>query len=120
MAAVPLRTVTRVQGNNESLKDGQIVPDGYDFEFIEVPILVQAFRRMVRERAYDVCEMAITTYLCAKEHGKRITALPIFLVRGFHHGAIVRTVAADNVGTGNLEGHRVGVNRGYTVTTGLW
>ena len=43
---------------------------------------------MVRELEFDVSEMALTTYLAAKEHGVRFTALPIFLVRGFHHGAI--------------------------------
>src|SRR4051812_3884472 len=72
---------------------------------------------MVRGLEYDVCELAITTYLCAKEHGKRFTALPIFLVRGFHHGAIVARAAGDPK---ELEGQRVGVNRGYTVTTGVW
>ena len=72
---------------------------------------------MVRECAYDVCELAITTYLCAKEHGKRFTALPIFLVRGFHHGAIVAPAPRDPK---ELEGRRAGVNRGYTVTTGVW
>jgi 4,5-dihydroxyphthalate decarboxylase len=79
--------------------------------------LIRAVRVMVRELEYDVCEMAFTTYLCAKEHGKRFTALPIFLVRGFHHGAIV----ADGVDDPKeLEGAKVGVNRGYTVTTGVW
>src|SRR4051812_27379329 len=72
---------------------------------------------MVRELEYDVCELAITTYLCAREHGKRLTALPIFLVRGFHHGAIVANAPGDPK---RLEGERVGVNRGYTVTTGVW
>ncbi len=72
---------------------------------------------MVRELEYDVCELAITTYLCAKEHGARFTALPIFLVRGFHHGALVATAAGDPK---ELEGRRVGINRGYTVTTGVW
>ncbi len=72
---------------------------------------------MVRELEYDVCEMAFTTYLCAKEHGKRFTALPIFLVRGFHHGAILAAAPGDPK---ELEGKRVGVNRGYTVTTGVW
>jgi 4,5-dihydroxyphthalate decarboxylase len=72
---------------------------------------------MVRELEYDVCELAFSTYLCAKEHGKRFTALPIFLVRGFHHGAIVATAAGDPK---ELEGRRVGVSRGYTVTTGVW
>ena len=51
-------------------------------------MLVDAFRRMVRELAYDVSEMALTTYLTARAHGKPFTALPVFLVRGFHHGAI--------------------------------
>jgi 4,5-dihydroxyphthalate decarboxylase len=61
--------------------------------------------------------MAFTTYLVAKEHGKQFTALPIFLVRGFHHGAIV---APEPRPPTSLQGSRVGVNRGYTVTTGVW
>jgi 4,5-dihydroxyphthalate decarboxylase len=115
VSAVRLKTVTRTQGNNAALKDGTITPHGFAFDFEEVDPLIRAFRRMVRGLEYDVCELAITTYLCAKEHGKRFTALPIFLVRGFHHGAIL-----GNVAPRELEGRRVGVNRGYTVTTGVW
>ncbi|WP_238014956.1 ABC transporter substrate-binding protein [Dactylosporangium sp. AC04546] len=114
-----LRTVTRTQGNNEALKDGSVRPRGHEFAFTEVPVLVQAFRRMVRDLEFDVCEMAITTYLCAKAHGKPFTALPVFLVRGFHHSAMVRGADSD-VTPHRLEGRRVGVNRGYTVTTGVW
>jgi hypothetical protein len=112
-----LRTVTRTQGNNAALKDGTVAPRDYAFDFEEVDPLIRAFRLMVREEAFDVCELAITTYLCAKEHGKRLTALPIFLVRGFHHGAIVSNGTRDPK---ELEGTWVGVNRGYTVTTGVW
>jgi 4,5-dihydroxyphthalate decarboxylase len=112
-----LRTVTRTQGNNAALKDGTVAPDGLSLEFEEVDPLIRAFRLMVRESTYDVCELAITTYLCAKEHGKRFTALPIFLVRGFHHGAIV---ANAQQAPKELEGRKVGVSRGYTVTTGVW
>ena len=115
-----LRTVTRTQGNNLALKEGRVVPEGFNLEFEEVPVLVHAFRRMVRETAYDVCEMALTTYLCAREHGARFTALPIFLVRDFHHGAILVNRGAGITGPKDLEGRRVGVNRGYTVTTGVW
>lgn len=112
-----LRTVTRTQGNNAALKDGTVEPQGFAFAFEEVDPLISAFRRMARELEFDICELAITTYLCAKEHGKRFTALPIFLVRGFHHAAIV----ADGVTEPKeLEGKMVGVNRGYTVTTGVW
>ena len=120
MADLRLRTVTRTQGNNEALKDGTVTPRTFAFEFEDVPVLVHAFRRMVRELAYDICEMAFTTYICAQAHGKRFTALPIFLVRAFHHGAIVHNTKAGIRKPKDLEGRRVGVNRGYTVTTGVW
>jgi 4,5-dihydroxyphthalate decarboxylase len=120
MADLQLKTVARTQGNNQVLKDGTVAPSGVVFEFEEVPVLIHAFRRMVRELAYDVSEMAITTYLCAKAHGKRFTALPVFLVRGFHHGAVVYNTRSGIREPRDLEGRRVGVNRGYTVTTGVW
>ena len=115
-----LQGVSRTQGNNAALKDGSIKPDGIELSFVEEPVLVRAFRAMVRELTYDVCEMAITTYLCAREHGVPFTALPVFLVRGFHHGAtqVVRDGAVRSAI--DLEGTEVGINRGYTVTTGVW
>ncbi|MFM1856568.1 MAG: 4,5-dihydroxyphthalate decarboxylase, partial [Pseudomonadota bacterium] len=89
MSVTTLRTVTRTQGNNRALKDGTVRPAGFEFDFEEVPVLIDGFRRMVRGLEFDVCEMALTTYVCARAHGKRFTALPIFLVRAFHHGAIL-------------------------------
>lgn len=115
-----LRTVTRTQGNNAPVTSGTIRPAGFSLAFVDVPVLPSAFRRMVRWNAYDLCEMAFTTYLCAKEHGKPFTALPIFLVRGFHHGAIVYRPGSGFRGPADLAGRRVGVSRGYTVTTGVW
>src|SRR6516165_2634481 len=116
----PLRTVTRTQPANAALKDGRVTPERYSLEFEEVDPLIRAFRRMVRELEYDVCEMAFTTYLCAKEHETAFTALPVFLVRGFHHGAILVNRRSGVTEPKDLEGRRVGVNRGYTVTTGVW
>jgi len=120
MADLTLRTVTATQGATLAIKDGTVTPARYAFEFEEVPVIVQAFRRMVRGLEFDVSEMAFTTYLCAKAHGRPFTALPVFLVRGFHHGAIVRGTTAAVRSPKDLEGRRVGVNRGYTVTTGVW
>lgn len=115
-----LKTLTRTQGNNFAIKNGDIQPAGFRFEFEEVNPLPKGFRRMVRELGFDVSEMALTTYLCAREHGVRFTALPIFLVREFHHGAILHHRLAGFKHPKDLEGQRVGVNRGYTVTTGVW
>src|SRR5581483_9764442 len=115
-----LTAVTRTQGNNRALKEGAVVPAGLPLSFEEVPVLVDAFRRMVRELPYDVSEMALTTYLTAREHGVRFTAIPVFLVRGFHHGAILVRRDGGITEPAQLAGRRVGVNRGYTVTTGVW
>ncbi len=115
-----LRAVSRTQGNNAALKDGRVSPEGFALEWEDVPVLVQAFRRMVRGLEWDMCEMALTTYLCAREHGVAFTALPVFLVRDFHHGAILVNREAGIATPKSLEGREVGVNRGYTVTTGVW
>lgn len=115
-----LKTVTRTQGNNRALKEGRVKPRGFELEFVEVDPLIDAFRRMVRGLEFDVTEMAMTTYLAARAHGKRMTAIPVFLVRAFHHGAIVHNTKSGIRTPRDLEGKRVGVNRGYTVTTGVW
>jgi 4,5-dihydroxyphthalate decarboxylase len=120
MAERKFRTVTRTQGNNRALKDGSVRPQTFAFDFVEVDPLIAAFRRMVRGLEFDICELAITTYICARAHGKPFTALPVFLVRAFHHGAILCNAKAGIRTPKDLEGRRVGVNRGYTVTTGLW
>jgi 4,5-dihydroxyphthalate decarboxylase len=114
------KTVTRTQGNNRALKDGTVRPKTFTFDFEEIPVLVDGFRRMVRQNEFDICEMALTTYICAKAHGKKFTAIPVPLVRGFHHGAILVNTKAGIRSPKDLEGKRVGVNRGYTVTTGVW
>jgi 4,5-dihydroxyphthalate decarboxylase len=115
-----LSSVSRPSAINQAVVDGSVQPAGYRFDWQDVPVLVQGFRRMVRSGEFDVCEMAATTYLVAKEHGATFTALPVFLVRGFHHGAIMRLEGGPIDHPKQLEGRSVGVNRGYTVTTGVW
>jgi 4,5-dihydroxyphthalate decarboxylase len=44
----------------------------------------------------------------------------VFLVRAFHHGAIVRSAARGGLRPEDLAGNKVGASRGYTVTTGVW
>ncbi|MGE3840194.1 MAG: ABC transporter substrate-binding protein [Vicinamibacterales bacterium] len=115
-----LKSALVTRGHTRALKDGRVRPGAFTLEFEEVPAIISAFRRMVRGLAFDVSEMALTTYICARAHGKRFTALPVFLVRAFHHGAILLNREAGVTNPKDLEGRSVGVNRGYTVTTGLW
>lgn len=120
MTVPAYKTALVTYPHTQALKDGTVVPRTFRFEFEDVPVIVKAFRRMVRGLEFDVSEMAITTYLTARSHGKRFTAIPVFPMRAFHHAAILYNVNSDIRSPRDLEGRQVGVNRGYTVTTGLW
>ena len=100
-----LKAVIRTTPLVEALKDGRVEPRGYTLRFEEVQPITKAFRIMCRDLAFDVCEMAATTYLVARDYGKPFTALPVFLTRGLHHTA----VKARRPGNPKeLEGQRVG------------
>ena len=102
-----------------AIKSGEIPIEGVDVEFVTVKPQIGAFRRMVRDIEFDVCEIAPTTYIIARAYGKPFIALPIFVVRRFHHsGMLVRPDAGIKTPK-DLEGKRVGV-RAYSVTTGVW
>jgi 4,5-dihydroxyphthalate decarboxylase len=115
-----LKTVFRLLGHTEALLDGRVQPDGFAIDYVERPMLIKGFREMVREQSHDICELAMTTYMCARAYGKPITAIPVFPARGLHHGAIFVHRDSGITDPKQLEGRKVGVNRGYTVTTGVW
>jgi len=117
--AAVLKTAVATYAHTKALKDGSVSPEGVKLEHVEVSPIVAAFRRMVRTLEFDVSEMAITTYLTAKAHGKAFTALPVFVMRQFHHSPIVYNVKSGVKSPKDLEGKKVGV-RAYTVTTGVW
>jgi 4,5-dihydroxyphthalate decarboxylase len=111
---------TRDYGLMKQMKTVSALNDHVNIEYPAFDNILVAARAMVREIAFDICEMPITTYLCARVHNKPFTALPVFLTRNFHHWAIFCDTGAGIETAKDLEGKTVGVNRGYTVTTGLW
>lgn len=111
---------TRDYGLMRQMKTVSALNDEVALEFPAFDNILVAARSMVRELAFDICEMPATTYLCARAYGKPFTALPVFLTRNFHHWAIFYDTAAGIASPKDLEGKTVGVNRGYTVTTGVW
>ena len=113
-----LKTAIGPYGHFEGVKAGN-APSGIQFDHVEVTPIINAFRRMCRQLEFDVCEMAITTYLTAKRYGKPFTAIPVFPVRAFHHGAISYNVNSGVSSPKDLEGKKLGM-RAYTITTGVW
>jgi len=96
-----------------------LVKSRTDFEFPEITPVHKAFAPMVRELKYDFSEMAVVTYLQAREAGKSISILPVVLNGGFHHHSIVRWPGSKEIGPRDLTGQRIGV-RAYSQTTGMW
>lgn len=119
MPAVPLTTAIATYGHTRALKDGTLQSERVVFQHRDVSPITSAFRQMVRTLAFDVSEMAFSTYLCARAYHKPITALPIFLLRRFEHGGIVYNVQSGIQSPADLHGRRVGV-RSYTLTPGVW
>ena len=101
-------------GQWDALKDGRVTPDGIELEHIEVAPSA-GYRRMVRGLEFDICEVAITTYLCAKSFDIPITAIPVFSNRDLTMSEIVVNTTSGIERPKDLEGKRVGM-RSYTVT----
>ena len=114
-----LKIAIGTYGHTRALKWGDVRIEGVDPAFVEVVPIIGAFRRMVRDLEFDICEMAPTTYMIARALGAPYIALPIFLMRRFHHGGFVVRPDSGIKVPKDLEGKKVGV-RAYSVTTGVW
>jgi len=114
-----LTTALRTHGHTAALKTGEVPIQGVTLSYVEVEPQILAFRKMVREVAFDVCEIAPTTYIIAKAYGAPFTAIPIFFERRFHHAGLLVRDDAGIRHPKDLEGKKVGV-RAYSVTTGVW
>lgn len=120
MSIIPtLSMAVATYGCTAAVKNGDIPIKGIEVKNVEISPIIAAFRRMVRDLEFDICELAPTTYVIAKAAGVPITALPIFLSRRFHHSGFQVRGDAGISEPKDLEGKKVGV-RAYSVTTGVW
>jgi 4,5-dihydroxyphthalate decarboxylase len=116
---ITLRAAIANYPHVRAIKDGSVASARLRFDFEEVPVITRAFRRMVRTLDFDLCEIALTTLAQAHAYGKPIKALPIVVMRGFHHAALVCPVGSAITGPTDLRGKKIGV-RAWSQTTGIW
>lgn len=114
-----LRTALGKSPLVRALKDGAVTSDRVGFDFVEVDPITRAFRRQTRGMEFDLCEIALTTHAQARAYGKPITALPVVLLRGLHHGALMCRADSPLRAPADLAGARIGV-RAWSQTTGVW
>jgi 4,5-dihydroxyphthalate decarboxylase len=74
---------------------------------------------MVRERAFDVSEIAILTYLMARSFGKPMVLLPLVVAARFPHAFAIYKANLGDLNPSDLAGKRVGI-RSFTTSTGAW
>jgi 4,5-dihydroxyphthalate decarboxylase len=114
-----LRTVLGDYPHTLPLKRGEISSGAVRLDFVDVKPTHLAFKPMVRELAYDVCEMAIVTFLMAKAYGNPLTLLPAVMLGRFQHHCMLYNAERGTLTPQTLAGRRVGV-RAYSQTTGVW
>lgn len=119
MDRLKLKAVLGSHPHVQAVKSGELRSGLFDLDFIEYTPTNAAFKPMVREQAFDVCEMAIVTYLMAKAHGKPLVLLPATMMGRFQHSYALYNPAHGTLGPSDLEGKRVGI-RSVTTTTGAW
>ena len=117
--AMRLRTLLGDHACTAALKNGSIRSDLVEFDFVEYTPTNKGFKPMVREGAFDVSEMAIVTYLMAKNFNKPMVLLPDVVMARFQHGHAFYNVKRGVLTPADLAGKRVGI-RSFTTTTGAW
>jgi 4,5-dihydroxyphthalate decarboxylase len=102
-----------------ALKSGAVTSDRIALRLTEVNPIYKSFFMMVRELKFDVCEIALVTYLQAKAFGKPLTLMPATMMGRFQHGTMLYNSERGTVTPENLAGRGVGV-RSFAQTTGCW
>jgi 4,5-dihydroxyphthalate decarboxylase len=119
VTALKLRTVLGDHAHVQPLKQGEIRSERVALDFVEFSPTNAAFKPMVREQKFDVCEMAIVTYLMARAYNKPLVLLPATMLGRFQHGYALYNAERGRLGPADLKRKRVGI-RSFTTTTGAW
>jgi 4,5-dihydroxyphthalate decarboxylase len=115
----PLATLLGDYPVTAALGRGELASDLVRFELADVAPPSKAFKRTVRELAFDVSELAIMTFLQARACGKPLVLLPAVVMQRPQHPFLVYNAARGTLGPRDLAGKRIGL-RSYPVTTAVW
>jgi len=105
--------------NTLALKRGDLKPAGSTFAFADVKTPHTAFKRAVRDLEFDICELAIVTFLMAKAHSKPLVLLPAVIFGRLPHKYLMYNPERGPLSPRDLEGKRVAI-RSSSVTTVTW
>ena len=115
-----LKTLLGNYTNTLPLKNGELKPSGFGFEFADVKVPNRAFKRVVREQEFDVAELAMVTCLQAIAYNKPYAMIPAVIGAGrYQHHCLVYNAERQTLRVGQLKGKRIGI-RAHAQTTVTW
>lgn len=106
--------------NTKALRAGEINSDLVTIDFAGPKIANQGFKPMIREATFHIGELAIVSFLQAREAGKPLVLVPAPIMSRFQHQCIsYNTTRNSQMKPKDIEGKLVGL-RSYSQTTALW
>ena len=119
MSAPALRSLLGDYPNTHALRSGALKSPFANLDFVEVKTPHTAFKRAVRNLEFEICELAIVTYLMAKAHAKPLVLLPAVIFGRLPHRFLMYNPERGPLAPGDLAGKRVAI-RSSSVTTVMW
>jgi len=117
-ANIHLNALMGTYPKTQPLKSGVVKVAGAELQFAPIDDAMKGFKSAVRDLKYEVCELALSTFLQARSVEKPFLLLPFVMNGKFHHGSLLRR--ADNHFTAyELNGRKVAM-RSYSQTTPTW
>jgi 4,5-dihydroxyphthalate decarboxylase len=119
-----LRLGLSARPHTQALLDGTVEPEGVRLVWIEefgdgVRNRGTARHRAIVSGELDGGEFSTSSLFLAHQRGARLVALPVFIARGFCHGAMYCHTAAPIQTPSDLRGKKVTVHR-YNNTVAVW
>jgi 4,5-dihydroxyphthalate decarboxylase len=103
-----------------ALRDGEVVPDGIELNFIAMRRPEEIFWRMLMHHEFHASEMSFGSYVAGRARGDLpFIAIPVFPSRMFRHAAIYVHAESGIEQPEDLKGKRVGVPE-YQMTAATW
>lgn len=106
--------------NTKALRSGEIESNLVKIEFTGPKIANQGFKPLIREAKFHISELAVVSFLQAREAGKPLVLVPAPILSRFQHHCIsYNTERCPGMKPKDVEGKLVGL-RSYSQTTALW
>jgi 4,5-dihydroxyphthalate decarboxylase len=105
--------------NTKALRADAIKSDLVSINFCGPKTANQGFKPMIREARFHISELAVVSFLQAREAGKPLVLVPAPIMSRFQHHCISYNTKNGEMKPKDIEGKLVGV-RSYSQTTALW